>query len=140
MTTKKLTQLRQHMQMGPLTFTIIWYKLLCFITQINLKVCWWITQLHIWVDLMIICMLHHLPKKTRGNGITIFILHVAQCITFDQKTIVTATLIAKEFLKSLYSRLGFKFIKDFSTYPDFWKARKWFNHESEKYNTRRLHC
>ena len=34
-----------------------------FPTQIHVKVCWWITQLQIWVALMIIWMLHHVPKK-----------------------------------------------------------------------------
>ena len=29
----------------------------------TLKVCWWITQLHIWVVLMIIWILHHVPNK-----------------------------------------------------------------------------
>ena len=33
-----------------------------FSTQINLKLCWWIMQLQIWVDLMIIWMLLHVPK------------------------------------------------------------------------------
>ena len=49
-------------------------------------------------------------KTMRGNGITIFILHVAQCITFHQKHLVTATLISEASLKSFYSRLGFKVI------------------------------
>ena len=34
-------------------------------------------------------------KTTRGNGITTFLLNVAQCITFRQTNIVTATLIYK---------------------------------------------
>ena len=43
------------------------------------------------------------PAKTmRGNGITIFLLHVAQCITLSQTNIVTATLITEALLKSLY--------------------------------------
>ena len=33
-------------------------------------------------------------KNMRGNGITTFILRVAQCITFRQTNIVTETLIA----------------------------------------------
>ena len=36
-------------------------------------------------------------KTMRGNGITTFLLHVAQCITFRQNNIVTATLIAEDF-------------------------------------------
>ena len=38
-------------------------------------------------------------KTMRVNGITTFILHVAQCITFNQKQIVTGTLIPKVRLK-----------------------------------------
>ena len=38
-------------------------------------------------------------KIMRGNGITTFILHVAQCIIFNQTKFVTATLIAKDRLK-----------------------------------------
>ena len=33
-------------------------------------------------------------KTMRGNGITAFLLHVAQFITFRQKYIVTETLIS----------------------------------------------
>ena len=68
----------------------------------------------------------------KGNSITTFLLHVAQCITFRQKNIVTATLIAEASLKSFYSRLGLKFIKDFVTSPHFEEARKRFNYESGK--------
>ena len=38
-------------------------------------------------------------KKMRGNGITNFILHVAQCITFNQTKCFTSTLIDKALLK-----------------------------------------
>ena len=34
-------------------------------------------------------------KTMRGNGITTFILHVAQCITFRQINIFTATIISE---------------------------------------------
>ena len=34
-----------------------------FSTQIQLKVCWWITQLHRLVALLVIRMLHHVPKQ-----------------------------------------------------------------------------
>ena len=54
-------------------------------------------------------------KTTRGNGITTFLLNVAQCITFRQTNIVTAKLIAEVLLRSFYSRLGFKVIKYFAT-------------------------
>ena len=73
-------------------------------------------------------------KKMSGNGITTFLLQVTQCITFNQK-IVTATLIAEAYLKSLYSKLDFKVIKYFMTSLNFEKARKQFNHESGKSNT-----
>ena len=66
-------------------------------------------------------------KTTRGNGINKFLLHVAQCINFRERHIVTATLIAEAKLKSFYSRLGFKVIKDFATSPHFKEARKRFN-------------
>ena len=53
---------------------------------------------------------------------------------FQSKTIVTATLISKSRLKSLYSRLDFKVIKNFVESPNFEKARKHFNYESVKSN------
>ena len=60
---KNITYLRQHMEMDRLLFIVIWYKLLCFYTQIHLKVCWWIKKLQRWVALMIIQILHHVPKQ-----------------------------------------------------------------------------
>ena len=71
-------------------------------------------------------------KTMRVYGITNFILHVSQCIIFNQTKFVTATLIAGAWLKSLYSRLGFKVIKDFATSPNFKEARKRYNYESVK--------
>ena len=38
-------------------------------------------------------------KTMRVNGITTFIFHVVQCITFHQTQFVTETLIAKALLK-----------------------------------------
>ena len=35
-------------------------------------------------------------------------------------------------MKLLYSRLGFKVIKDFATYPNFEESRRKFNYESGK--------
>ena len=58
-------------------------------------------------------------KIIRENGINNFLLHITQCITFNQTQFVTATLIGKASLKAIYSRLGFKFIKDFATSPNF---------------------
>ena len=71
-------------------------------------------------------------KSMRGNGITIFLLHVAQCIIFKQTNRVKITLIADALLKSFYSRLGFKVIKDFTYSPNFEDARKRFYYESVK--------
>ena len=71
-------------------------------------------------------------KTIRGNGTTTFLLHASQCINFCQNNIVTATLIAEASLKSFYSRLGFKVIKDFATSPNFLEACKRFNYESVK--------
>ena len=72
-------------------------------------------------------------KNMRGNGINTFLLHVYECFTFRQTKFVTATLIAKASLKSFYSRLDFKVIKYFVTYPNFEEARKQFNYNSGKY-------
>ena len=58
-------------------------------------------------------------KTMRGSGMTTFLLNVAQCITFHQTNLVTATIIAEALLKSFYSSLGFKVIKYFMTSPNF---------------------
>ena len=59
---KWIINMGQHMDMNPLVIIVIWHQLLCFPTQINLKVCWRIMQLHRWVALIIILMLVHVPK------------------------------------------------------------------------------
>ena len=41
-------------------------------------------------------------KTMRRNGITTFLLHVSQCIIFNQKLVFTEILITKAWLKSLY--------------------------------------
>ena len=41
-------------------------------------------------------------KNMKGNGITTFILHVAQCFTFPQTNLVAETIISNALLKSLY--------------------------------------
>ena len=71
-------------------------------------------------------------KTMRGNVITTFLLHVAQCITFNQTKFVPEKIIAEARLKSLYSRLGFKVIKYFAKSTHFEKACKRFNYESGK--------
>ena len=68
-----------------------------------------------------------------GNVITTFLLNVSQCITFHQKNIVTATLISEASLKSLYSRLCFKVIKDFASSSNFEVSRKRFHYETGKF-------
>ena len=68
-------------------------------------------------------------KTMKRNDLNTFILHVSQCITSNQIKFVTSTIIAESRLKSLYSRLGFKVIKDFATSPNFEKSRKQFNYE-----------
>ena len=60
-------------------------------------------------------------------------MHVAQCITFNQTQFVNAKIISEARLNSLYSRLGFKVIKDFATSPNFEGARKQFHYESGKF-------
>ena len=51
---------------------------------------------------------------------------------FQSNKRITATLISETRFKSLYSRLGFKVIKDFATSTNFKEARKRFCYESGK--------
>ena len=51
---------------------------------------------------------------------------------FQSNEVLTATIIAEDWLKSLYSRLYFKVIKDFATSPNFEEARERFHYESGK--------
>ena len=69
-------------------------------------------------------------KTMRVNVINTFLLHVAQCITFHHRKTFIETLISEASLKSFYSRLCFKVIKDFSTSPHFEVAHKQFYYES----------
>ena len=124
--------LHQHMVMGPLCFTITWYHLLCFPTQIHFKVCWWITQLHRWVALMIIWMLQHVTKKWGKMELLPLFCTLPNVSISIKRKIVTATLIFETRLKSLYSRLGFNVIKNFATYPHFKEAHERFHYESLK--------
>ena len=71
-------------------------------------------------------------KSMRENGITTFLLHVAQCIIFNQTNCVKITLIDDSSLKSFYSRLGFKVIEDFVNSSHFEEACKQFHYESGK--------
>ena len=127
---KNIIHLRQHMKMGPLIFTVIWYQLLWFPTQINLKVCLWITQLQRWVALMIIRMLIHLPKI--WGEIVLLSFARYPMYYFPSNIFFTATIISEASLKSFYSRLGFKVSKDFSTFTNFEEARKKFHYKSGK--------
>ena len=69
-------------------------------------------------------------KSIRGNGITTFLFHVAQCIISNQTNRVKTILIANASLKSFYSRLGFKVIKDFVTSTNLEEARSRFHYET----------
>ena len=71
-------------------------------------------------------------KTMRGDGITTFLLHISQCITFNKSKFVTESFIEEALLKSFYSSLGYKDIKKFRTSPNFEKARKRFLYESGK--------
>ena len=71
-------------------------------------------------------------KSIRGNGITTFLFHVAQCILFRLKNCVNTILIDNASLKSFYLRLGFTFIKDFVTSTIFEAARRQFHYEKGK--------
>ena len=71
-------------------------------------------------------------KSMSVNGITTFLLHVAQCITFNQINRVKTILIANASPKSYCSSLGFKGIKDFSNYPNFEESCKRFHYELGK--------
>ena len=72
-------------------------------------------------------------KSIRGNGITTFIFHVAQCILFRLTNFVKTILIANASLKSFDSRLCFTVIKYFATYTTFEAARSRFHYEKGKY-------
>ena len=71
-------------------------------------------------------------KSIRGNGITTFLFHVAQCIIFNLKNHVKTILIFNVSLKTFYSRLGFTVIKDFVTSTTFEAARRRFHYETGK--------
>ena len=58
-------------------------------------------------------------KSIKGNGITTFLFHVADCILLCITNFVETILIANASLKSFYSRLGFTVIKYFTTSTTF---------------------
>ena len=125
---KKIMHLRQHMEKVPLLFTVIWYQLLCFPTRKKTE---YVGELRSYRDRLLRCdYLYAAPrsKTIRGNVITKFILHVAQCITFNQTNFFTATLIPEARMKSLYSSLGFKAIKDFAASHNFVEAHRQFHY------------
>ena len=68
-------------------------------------------------------------KSIRGNVITAFLFHVAQCIILNPKNQVKTILIDNVSLKTFYSRLGFLVIKDFVTSTTFEAARRRFCNE-----------
>ena len=69
-------------------------------------------------------------KRIRGNGITTFLFHVAQCIIFNLTNHVKTILIVNVSLKTFYSRLGFSVIKDFATSTNFEAARRRFHYDT----------
>ena len=71
-------------------------------------------------------------KSIRGNGISTFIFHIAQCIDFNLTNHVKTILIANVSLKTFYSRLGFSVIKDFVTSTTFEAACRRFHYETGK--------
>ena len=68
-------------------------------------------------------------KSIRGNGITTFLFHVAQCIILNLTNCVKTILIAKASLKSFDSRLVFTVIKDFATSTNFEVTCSRFHYE-----------
>ena len=83
---------------------------------------------------MIIWMMLYVPKY-EGKWYCYIPFARFHMYHFCQTNIVTAKLIAKALLKSFYSRLGFKVIKDFAKSPKFKEARKRFDYESGKSKT-----
>ena len=71
-------------------------------------------------------------KSIRVNGITTFLLNVAQCINFNQTNCVKTILLYDASLKSFYSSLGFTVIKDFTISTDFEEACSRFHYETGK--------
>ena len=78
-------------------------------------------------------------KSIRGNGITTFPFHVAQCILFCLTKCVKTILIANASLKSFYSRLGFTVIKDFVTSTTFEAALSQFHYRKVKSKAEQKH-
>ena len=72
-------------------------------------------------------------KSIRGNGITTFLFHFAQCIIFNLTNCVKTILIANASLKPFYSRLGFTVIRDFVTSTNFEAACSRFHYDKGKY-------
>ena len=72
-------------------------------------------------------------NRIRGNGITKFLFHVAQCIISNLTNHVKTILIANVLLKTFYSRLGFTVIKDFMNSNTFEAAHRRFHYKIGKY-------
>jgi hypothetical protein len=75
-----------------------------------------------------------LVKTMRGTGFTVFILHIAQCMAFHKSKWLNTTLVAEFKLKSFYSKLRFKVIKDFAQSPIMEVARPRFHFEGSDSN------
>ena len=71
-------------------------------------------------------------KSIRGDGITTFLFHDAQCIILCLTNSVKTILIANASLKKFSSRLGFNIITDSVTSTNFEAARSRFHYETGK--------
>ena len=71
-------------------------------------------------------------KSIRGDGITTFLFHDAQCIILCLTNSIKTILIANASLESFYSRLGFTVIKYFATSTTFEAAHSQFHYEKGK--------
>ena len=74
-------------------------------------------------------------KIIRGNGITTFIFHVAQCIIFNLTNHVKTIFISNASLKSFYSKLGFTVMNYFVSSTTFEGACRQFHYETGKYKS-----
>ena len=79
-------------------------------------------------------------KIIRGNGITKFLFHVAQCIILNLTNQVKTILIANVSLKTFYSRLVFLVIKYFATSTTFEAAHRKFHYDTGKSKSEGTEC
>ena len=85
-----------------------------------------------WVSLMIILILIQITKAL-GEMVLLHFFCTSPNVSFSiKKNRVKTILIANASLKSFYSRLGFKIIKDSATSTNFEEARSQFHYETGK--------